>query len=220
VIRHLATAVALGTALGFAPRANAQSSLPGAGAIAAAHHAVAATDAHTAAMSAPTYVAPTTPVRVAAVSQSRTPTPPRGAPAGTKAAPTAVGAAGADSTAASVKPKAGKNVMSFSRETYSYTGGGRRDPFKSLLAAGGDLRPLISDLRLVTIVYAANGQNSVAILRDLTTKEQYRVRVGQTLGRMKVSAIDPRQVTFTIEEFGYSRQETLMYNDPATMRSK
>ena len=67
---------------------------------------------------------------------------------------------------------------------------------------------------------AASGQNSVAILRDLTTKEQYRVHVGQTLGRMKVSAIDPRQVTFTIEEFGYSRQETLMYNDPATMRSK
>jgi hypothetical protein len=218
VIRHLATAAALGTALGFAPRAQAQSSRPGAAAIAAAHHAVDATDAHTAAMSAPTYVAPATPVRIAAVTQSRTPTPPR-APAASKAA-TAAPAAGADSTAASARPKAGKNVMSFSRETYSYTGGGRRDPFKSLLAAGGDLRPMIGDLRLVTIVYAANGQNSVAILRDLTTKEQYRVRVGQTLGRMKVAAIDPRQVTFTIEEFGYSRQETLMYNDPSTMRPK
>jgi hypothetical protein len=219
VIRHLAIAASLGAALGVAPQARAQSSLPGAGAIAAAHHAVEATDAHTAAMSAPTYVAAVAPAGVSATSQSRVATPPKAAPATAKsgaAAPVA-GAPRADSTAL---PNTGKNVMSFSRETYSYAGGGRRDPFKSLLAAGGDLRPLISDLRLVTIVYSANARNSVAILRDLTTKEQYRVRIGQTLGRMKVSAIDPRQVTFTIEEFGYSRQETLMYNDPATMRSK
>jgi hypothetical protein len=227
VIRHLATAAALGTALAVAPTAQAQSSLPGAAAIAAAHHAVDATDAHTAAMTGGSgsdasvrgsrivaSAAPTTSTASTASTQSRVASPKA---ASTKAAPATAATAATDSVA---QPKAGKNVMSFSRETYSYAGGGRRDPFKSLLAAGGDLRPLMSDLRLVTIVYAANGQNSVAILRDLTTKEQYRVHVGQTLGRMKVSSIEPRQITFTIEEFGYSRQETLMYNDPSTMRPK
>jgi hypothetical protein len=171
-------------------------------------------------MTAPTYVASAAPVAASAASQSRVATPPKAAPAKTAVAPTRSAAGAAPRVDSTPTPKAGKNVMSFSRETYSYAGGGRRDPFKSLLLAGGDLRPLISDLRLVTIVYSSNPQSSVAILRDLTTKEQYRVRVGQTLGRMKVSAIDPRQVTFTIDEFGYSRQETVMYNDPATMRSK
>ena len=129
------------------------------------------------------------PVRVAsATAQKRTPVATKAAPAPVAAAPAATApAARADSTPA---PKTGKGVMSFSRETYSYAGGGRRDQFKSLLAVGGELRPVLSDLKLVTIVFAANGQNSVAILRDLTTKEQYRVRVGQTLGRMRVAAID------------------------------
>ena len=168
MIRHLLTATLAAASLGIGRHAGAQSSLPGAAAIAAAHHAVDATDAHTAAMSAPTYVAPNAPIASAAAAQSHAvakpaPARPASAPA---AAPARAGAARSDSTS---QPKTGKNVMSFSRETYSYAGGGRRDPFKSLLAAGGDLRPLISDLRLVTIVYAANGQNSVAILRDLTT---------------------------------------------------
>lgn len=104
------------------------------------------------------------------------------------------------------------------REVFEYDAGGRRDPFASLLATS-DLRPLLIDLRLAAIAYDPNGRNSVAVLRDLTSKEQYRVKVGQTLGRMRVAAIQPRSVTFTIQEFGLSRQETLTMNDTTRVRT-
>lgn len=104
------------------------------------------------------------------------------------------------------------------REVFEYNAAGRRDPFASLLATS-DLRPLLIDLRLVAIAYDPNGRNSVAVLRDLTSKEQYRVKVGQTLGRMRVAAIQPRSVTFTIQEFGLSRQETLTMNDTTRVRT-
>ncbi len=78
---------------------------------------------------------------------------------------------------------------------------------------------MISDLRLVVVIYDPAGR-SVAILRDVSTKEQYRVKTGQTLGRMRVSRIDLKSVTFTLEEFGYSRQETLALNDSTIARSQ
>ncbi len=104
------------------------------------------------------------------------------------------------------------------REVFEYDAGGRRDPFASLLGTS-DLRPLLIDLRLAAIAYDPNGRNSVAVLRDLTSKEQYRVKVGQVLGRMRVAAIQPRSVTFTIQEFGLSRQETLTMDDSTRVRT-
>jgi len=79
--------------------------------------------------------------------------------------------------------------------------------------AYGELRPLITELRVTSIAYDPQG-GSVAVLRDLGTKEQYRVRVGESLGRMRVARIAAKAITFTIEEFGYSRQETLALVDP------
>lgn len=100
----------------------------------------------------------------------------------------------------------------FDRETFAYARSGRRDPFVSLMNTS-ELRPLISDLKLVAIVFDAARHNSVAVLRDLGTKEQYRIRTGQSLGRMRVASISAKAVVFTIEEFGYSRQETLGLSD-------
>jgi hypothetical protein len=94
------------------------------------------------------------------------------------------------------------------REVFAYDGDGRRDPFVSLLTTS-DLRPLLTDLKLVAVAFDPRGQNSVAVLRDITSKDQYRVRVGQAIGRMRVAAIQEKAVIFTIEEFGYSRQEIL-----------
>jgi hypothetical protein len=96
------------------------------------------------------------------------------------------------------------------REVFQYDGDGRRDPFVSLLTTS-DLRPLLNDLKLVAVAFDPRGQNSVAVLRDVTSKDQYRVRVGQTIGRMRVAAIQEKAVIFTIEEFGYSRQEILPF---------
>ena len=104
------------------------------------------------------------------------------------------------------------NQMVLNREVFDYNGAGRRDPFISLLTTS-DLKPLLSDLRLVGILTDISGANSVAILRDVTSKEQYRVKVGQSLGRMRVTRIEPKSVVFTIEEFGFSRQEILVMGD-------
>jgi hypothetical protein len=37
---------------------------------------------------------------------------------------------------------------------------------------------------------------------------------------MRVAAIEPKRITFTIEEFGFSRQETLALGDPTTPRTQ
>lgn len=126
----------------------------------------------------------------------------------------------ANSSAGSAQAKrdsaARQERLSYRRETFSYDAGGRRDPFVSL-AATGVLRPTIADLSLVGIAYAARnggaGVSSIAIFRDRQTKEQYRVRVGQPLGRMRVASIEPRRVVFAIDEFGISRQESIAMGD-------
>jgi hypothetical protein len=105
------------------------------------------------------------------------------------------------------------------REVFQYEGSGRRDPFVSLLNTS-DLKPLLNDLKLVGVAYDPRGQNSVAVLRDITSKDQYKVRVGQTIGRMRVAAIQPKAVIFTIEEFGYSRQELLPIAPPDSTKMR
>ncbi len=108
--------------------------------------------------------------------------------------------------------------ISFNREVFEYTAAGRRDPFLSLVRSS-EIRPTLSDLRLTTIAFDPLGRNSVAVLRDLGTKEQYRVKVGTTLGRMRVVRIEPKVITFALEEFGYSRQESLAIGDTTIKRT-
>jgi hypothetical protein len=111
-----------------------------------------------------------------------------------------------------------KSDISLLRETFNYTADGRRDPFMSLMKTG-ELRPAVSDLKLVTVIYDPAGR-SVAILRDLTTKEQYRIKVGQTLGRMRVASIQPKSVTFTVIAIGTTFQEVLALNDTTRARTQ
>lgn len=110
------------------------------------------------------------------------------------------------------------HAVSIDREVFQYNPSGRRDPFVSLIRSS-EIRPIMSDLRLTTVAYDATGNNSVAVLRDLGTKEQYRVKVGTPLGRMRVVRIDPKAVTFALEEFGFSRQQTLAMGDSTTTRT-
>ncbi len=112
---------------------------------------------------------------------------------------------------------AGKVVLR--REVFSYEPSGRRDPFVTLMTVG-ELRPMISDLTISGILIDPTGRNSVAVLRDVSSREQYRVKVGQQLGRMRVARITQKSVTFTIEEFGYSRQQELAMDDSNQARTK
>jgi hypothetical protein len=132
----------------------------------------------------------------------------RGESAGTVSAP---------ATAAKTEPKkvTAPSEITIERESFAYSGGGRRDPYKSLMSSS-DVRPLLSDLRLTAVAFDPAGSNSVAILRDSYSKTQYRVRVGQQLGRLRVSAIRQKAVQFTIEEFGFNRQETLPLSSDTT----
>jgi hypothetical protein len=103
------------------------------------------------------------------------------------------------------------------REVFAYSRDGRRDPFVSLLTTN-ELRPAISDLRLTTIAFDPGGAHSLAILRDIGTNAQYRVTEGSALGRMHVSAIRPKTVVFTIDEFGTTRRDSLMLGDSTKVR--
>ena len=94
------------------------------------------------------------------------------------------------------------------REVFAYEGGGR-DPFVSLLKSG-DIRPLLSDLKLVGIYYDQRyPARSVAVMRDVTSGKRYRAKAGDILGRLKVTQIRPREIVFTVQEFGFERQESL-----------
>ena len=187
----------------------------------AATRAAAAADAHTTAMtSAPEPEtkprAGTAPRRAAEAAPARaTPGSERAAKsaAAPGRAPRGVGVAAAPAPERSAEAK-----LTVHREAFGYSADGRRDPFFSLLNSS-ELRPMMSDLRLVAVVYDPGGR-SVAMLRDLSTKEQYRARVGQTLGRMRVSQIHPKSVTFTLEELGFSRQEVLALNDSTKARKQ
>jgi hypothetical protein len=103
------------------------------------------------------------------------------------------------------------------REMYGYDGVGSRDPFYSLILTD-DLRPLLADLKLVGILYQNTGR-AVAVMRDVQTNAQYRVANGGTLGRMRVTQIRPRAVLFSIDEFGLSRQDSLVWSDSTKVRN-
>ncbi len=235
----VAAAAAFCFAVGASPRLGAQSMSTLTHAKRAASNAVAATNEHTnreqmlggtstaAEKSAPKAerAAPARSASAAPAAASAS----RGATTSGKGAPAKVRAASKTDSAAPAAAKSaarpgdapekgpGKEIT-LMRESFTYAAEGRRDPFVSLIA-NGDLRPMFSDLRLVTVIYAPQGR-SVAIMRDMSTQEQYRVKAGQTLGRMRVARISPKSVTFTIEEYGFSRQEVLALNDTTRARSQ
>jgi hypothetical protein len=192
-----------------------------------AQRAVDRTNAHTAAMT------DTTAGRSTAMPSSQSATSSgKSTPHGERA----TSAPSGDTTKAKVNTSKGATAnkperTAFEREIFSYERSGRRDPFMSLMTSS-EIRPLIADLRLVGVAYDPSGRSSVAVLREDAqdpnagmnrggTKStadvpQYRVKEGQQIGRMRVARIGVRSVTFTIEEFGYSRQETLTLSDSNT----
>jgi hypothetical protein len=104
------------------------------------------------------------------------------------------------------------------RESFDYTRDTRRDPFVSLMTSS-DLRPTLTDLRLTGILYDLSGRRPVAILRDIAGG-QWRVTNGMTLGRMRVAQIKPKTIIFTIEEFGFNRQDSLILGDTTRVRHR
>ena len=144
-----------------------------------------------------------------------------------RAAPTAVARTITTESAGTVAPNASPTKVSrmpteitIQREVFDYASSGRRDPYKSLMSTS-DIRPLLSDLRLTAVAFDPDGDRSVAILRDSFSKTQYRIRVGQQIGRLRVAAISEKTVQFTVEEFGFNREQTLrLSSDSAKVRNQ
>lgn len=193
-----------------------------------AKKAAAATNAQTNAVSQEPSVKPQAPAPAKAAPAK----PAAGKPAA--AAPAPANAAPAKAAPAKAAPAAGKpaapakgkaegapqdtNKITFEREVFTYVPG-TTDPFSSPIDNGA-IRPLIADLKLIGIIYDPSGRNSVAVLRDVSTQQQYRGKVGNKLGRAKVSAIKPDSVFLTIDEYGFNRVEKLGLNKPQNQQTK
>lgn len=96
--------------------------------------------------------------------------------------------------------------IELSREVFAYRGGSR-DPFRSLVESGFELRPFVEDLRLTSIIYDERyPERSVAVLQDMSQARRYNVRVDDEFGRLRVATIRKYEVVLTIEEFGVPRQ--------------
>ncbi|HKW12166.1 MAG TPA: hypothetical protein VJO33_17400 [Gemmatimonadaceae bacterium] len=210
----------------IAPAPSSQSAITpsaplGAGPIAAARNAAAAQNTQ---LSKETGQAvPANGPRPTATAQA--PAPKQQAPASAPAASAPVVQQGSPSTAptnsaapnkaASANNSVDTPVM---RESFDYTRDARRDPFVSLMTTS-DLRPTLTDLRLTGILYDLSGRRPVAILRDIAGG-QWRVTTGMTLGRMRVAQIKPKTIIFTIEEFGFNRQDSLILGDTTRVRHR
>jgi hypothetical protein len=189
----------------------------------ATQKAVSATNAHTEAEQHPEGVVSKAAPAATTPASSKAKTPAAPAPAkNMKVASTTKGAVAhvADKAApAAPAPDTAGPPPTIYRESFVYGADGRRDPFNSLLATN-ELRPAMSDLRLTGVLYDHTGRHSVATLRDVGTNAQYRVTTGSTLGRMRVSNIRYTTVVFTIDEFGTTRQDSLVLRDTTKARGK
>ena len=94
------------------------------------------------------------------------------------------------------------------RETFAYAGG-TRDPFASLIDRD-KTGPEIADLDLVGVYMDLRSpSNNIVVLREKTSAKRHKMRVGDQLGRARLTQIRPRDAVFMIADFGFERQETL-----------
>ena len=133
------------------------------------------------------------------------------------------GPARAGTTLAAATPKDSakaalrEDTPSVMREAYTYEGAGRRDPFYPLIMTS-ELRPLLRELVLTSVIFDPTGRRSVAVMRDKSGTTQYRVTTGMLLGRMRVTEIRTKAVFFTIQEFGSDRRDSLLLVDTTKVR--
>jgi hypothetical protein len=94
------------------------------------------------------------------------------------------------------------------RETFAYAGG-TRDPFSSLISLDKS-GPEIADLDLVGVYLdLRTPSNNVVVLREKASAKRHKMRVGDQLGRARLTQIRARDAVFVIQDFGFERQETL-----------
>jgi hypothetical protein len=145
----------------------------------------------------------------AQASLAATPGPSAAAPATVAAKPAAADSLDQDVEAALADSVQRAREIDVLRETFAYAGG-TRDPFNSLMNMGKS-GPEIGDLDLVGVYLdLRTPSNNVVVLREkATTGKRHKMRVGDQLGRSRLTQIRARDAVFTIQDFGFERQETL-----------
>lgn len=115
-------------------------------------------------------------------------------------------AAAAEPAAAQASP--GDSLSVYRREVFRYDRRGRPDPFRPLLTAV-DLGFRVDELRLVGVVYNPNPRQSLAVFAPNDSSPRLRLKVGQRVGNITVTSIQPRAVQVRVDELGTSRVETI-----------
>jgi hypothetical protein len=95
------------------------------------------------------------------------------------------------------------------RESFAYAGG-TRDPFSSLINLDKS-GPEIGDLDLVGVYLDLRSpSNNIVVLREKgSAGKRHKMRVGDQIGRSRLTQIRARDAVFMIQDFGFERQETL-----------
>lgn len=97
--------------------------------------------------------------------------------------------------------------LSFDRETFSYPGTGRVDPFRpqeGTDAAG----PLFEDLTLRGIFYFDDPKLRLVSISD-GSRQLHRLRIGDVVGNSRVSAIERDHVRMLVQSYGFVKEDTL-----------
>lgn len=98
-------------------------------------------------------------------------------------------------------------TLMFDRETFSYPGSARRDPFRPLIGKES-LGPLFDDLQLRGIIFSAEPNRSLVLLQD-GAKRVYRLHRGDVVGNSRVVEIRPLSVRMAVENLGMIRYEVM-----------
>jgi hypothetical protein len=108
----------------------------------------------------------------------------------------------------------------FEREVFTYPSFQRRNPFRPLVAGEGG--PRFEQLRVMGILYDPNPAASVAVLgtstvtvsetgQDVSVSEgrSWYLKVGQSIGNVRILEIRRDQVVVEVEEFGLTEQKIM-----------
>ena len=124
------------------------------------------------------------------------------------ASPTAAQSAAPATSAASTRSAPGDTAIVYRREVFRYYPSGRPDPFRPLVG-DADLGVRLEHLALRGVVSHTDPSRSVAVLAREGQQRLVRVRIGQSIGGIRVLAIRPNSIDVLVEELGVARRATL-----------
>lgn len=109
----------------------------------------------------------------------------------------------------------------FEREVFTYPSLQRRNPFRPL-SGGNQGGPRFDELRLVGIIYSDDPSGSVAVVGTSTVEwsedgssatvqpgQSWYLKVGQSVGNIRIVEIRREQVVVEVEEFGLTEQKIM-----------